>query len=219
MANYFVPMSAPQVPRNAMLDFSGINNAIDTNRQNALLQQQFGLQQRAADRADQTLALQRQTTAADLRNSQLNYEKGLATLTGGVAQSALGLQDPAARAQVWKGIVGSHPEFATTLHSHGIDPNNADAGLNFLVNEARGYQNPLDVQAKQAAIDASRAETALKGQQQKLAQRQFEFTTDMFNRANRGGAAPAMPNVGDVDSGYRFKGGNPADPNSWEPAQ
>lgn len=30
---------------------------------------------------------------------------------------------------------------------------------------------------------------------------------------------PAGPKVGEVQKGYRFKGGNPADRNSWEPAQ
>lgn len=216
MAGY-VPL--PGYQANSLIDFSPVNNALqnvtETNARNALL----GFQSRAADRADQQLALQKQTTAADLRNSSLNYEKGLATLTGGVAQSALGLQDPAARAQVWNGIIGSHPEFGKTLQAHGIDANNPDAGLNFLVNEARGYQNPLDVQAKQAEIASTRSTTGLNEQKQKLAQRQFDFTSQLINGAKGGAPAAAMPNVGDVDSGYRFKGGNPADPNSWEAAQ
>jgi len=29
--------------------------------------------------------------------------------------------------------------------------------------------------------------------------------------------APAGPNVGDVSNGYRFKGGDPSQPNNWEP--
>lgn len=41
------------------------------------------------------------------------------------------------------------------------------------------------------------------------------------HRQRAGGAAPAAaprtgPKVGDIEDGHRFKGGNPADPNSWE---
>lgn len=32
----------------------------------------------------------------------------------------------------------------------------------------------------------------------------------------RGAKAPAVPQAGAIQDGYRFKGGNPADPNSWE---
>lgn len=31
--------------------------------------------------------------------------------------------------------------------------------------------------------------------------------------------AASGPTIGTIDSGYRFKGGNPADPNSWEPVK
>lgn len=219
MANYFTPLAAPEV-RNALVDFSPVNNALDTNAINNFRQQQVGLQQQANNRADQALDLQKQTTAAGLRNSGLEYEKNLANLTGGVAQSALGLPDPAARAKIWQGIVSSHPDYAKNLAAHGVDPNDVDGGLNFIVNEAKGYQNPLDVAAKKAQIAGINATVGLNEQKMKLAKRQFDFTSSLINGANgKPTAAPAGPNVGDVDSGYRFKGGNPADPNSWEPVQ
>jgi hypothetical protein len=162
MANYFVPLAAPDV-RNSLVDFSPVNNALDTNAINNFRQQQVGLQQQASNRADQELALNKQTTAANLRNSGLEYEKNLANLTGGVAQSALSLPDPAARAKVWQGIVSSHPDYAKNLIAHGVDPNDVDGGLNFIVNEAKGYQNPLDVAVKKAQLSGLQAENAVRG--------------------------------------------------------
>ena len=38
-------------------------------------------------------------------------------------------------------------------------------------------------------------------------------------RAAGGGDAPGAPPPGHVQDGYRFKGGNPADQNSWEKVQ
>jgi hypothetical protein len=32
-------------------------------------------------------------------------------------------------------------------------------------------------------------------------------------------ATPAVPNVGEVRKGYRFKGGDPSQQSNWEPAQ
>ena len=32
-----------------------------------------------------------------------------------------------------------------------------------------------------------------------------------------GSPPPSAPAIGTIDGGYRFKGGNPSDPSSWEP--
>lgn len=189
MANYFAPLAAPEV-RNALVDFSPVNNALDTNALNGFRQQQVGLQQQASNRADQQLDLQKQTTAAGLRNSGLEYEKNLANLTGGVAQSALALPDPAARAKIWQGIVSSHPDYAKNLAAHGVDPNDVDGGLNFIVNEAKGYQNPQDVAIKQAQLTGLNAENAVRGK---------SFTTtghDAYGQPTYGMVDLTKPNGG-----------------------
>jgi hypothetical protein len=37
--------------------------------------------------------------------------------------------------------------------------------------------------------------------------------------ANKGGGTKAGPKAGDIEDGYRFKGGNKADKNNWEKVQ
>jgi hypothetical protein len=44
-------------------------------------------------------------------------------------------------------------------------------------------------------------------------------TFTIIPRSQQAPAAEAGPQPGQVEDGYRFKGGNPADPNSWEPVQ
>ena len=43
-----------------------------------------------------------------------------------------------------------------------------------------------------------------------------EVSPATIGRLKTGGGGKAAPSVGAVQDGYRFKGGNPADPNNWE---
>lgn len=52
-----------------------------------------------------------------------------------------------------------------------------------------------------------------------LAQMEKDFEADYGGGKAQAGTATGFPKAGAVENGYRFKGGNPADPNSWERAQ
>lgn len=102
-------MAAPyvQLPgyqANALINFEPVGNALSQvtqqNNHNALM----GLQQRAADRADQSLDLDKQRTAADLKSQAAQYEDLTHRILASTAQGALSVQDPTARAAIAAGL-------------------------------------------------------------------------------------------------------------------
>ncbi|CAA2139601.1 hypothetical protein [Hyphomicrobium sp. ghe19] len=189
MANYFAPLAAPQI-RNALVDFSPVNNALDGWRAQGNADRQFGLEQKASQRADESLGLQKQTTAAQLKNSGLEYEQNLAKAYGGWAQTIAGNPDPTARATMAKAMFDSHPEFGSALTKHGIDPNDTDNALKFITSEAQGYQNPQDVRLRNAQIAGAEGENAMRGKQ---------FTTvgrDVYGQPTYGVVDLTKPNGG-----------------------
>lgn len=148
---------------NALMNFQPVNNALSevTQQNNANRNAMF--QQQASDRADQSLALQKQTAADEHKSAALNYERSLAQAYGGWAQNIASNPDPAARATMAKALFDSHPEFVNGLTKNGIDPNDVDTALKFVTSTAQGYQNPLDVRLKTAQIAGAESENAVRG--------------------------------------------------------
>lgn len=158
-------MAAPyvQLPgyqANALINFEPVGNALSQvtqqNNHNALM----GLQQRAADRADQSLELDKQRTASDLKTQAAQYENLTHQILASTAQGALSVQDPTARAAIANGIISGHPEMTANLTKYGVDPKNSDAVLNFFGNYG---QNPIDRQLKQAQLSGAQTENAIRG--------------------------------------------------------
>jgi len=58
--------------------------------------------------------------------------------------------------------------------------------------------------------------TGRKDFDKKLTSRSTEVVQSLHGGSPAPGAAPAGPKAGTIQDGYRFKGGNPADPKSWE---
>lgn len=75
--------------------------------------------------------------------------------------------------------------------------------------------DPNSDEGRQMALDAARnAANPMQGVPYTDAQGNQGI---QFIRPNQRSAAPPPPSPGEVRGGHRFRGGNPADPNAWEP--
>lgn len=131
-------------PGNA-LSFAGINDAIDSNRQNALAQQQLGMQQRQ---------LGMQEKRFDTEQQQV-----MAQRVGGMAQMGMSEKDPMRRQAILDRIISMHPD-KTKLGPEYLSP---DTAFPMLIQEAQGFRG-IDDQAKtglvQAQTEKARADAA-----------------------------------------------------------
>ena len=150
MAAPFLPQAQIQAPRNALLDFSGINNALDSNRRNALLESQQEMQR-------EELGMRRQTHDLNVRKFDQDNEMATVKRLGMRAQAidALPPNDPR-RAQAWGAIMKEHPGGA------GLDPSWHDPvqGPKMLMAEAGQWEDPLKRQLLQAQIAKANREAS-----------------------------------------------------------
>jgi hypothetical protein len=162
------------------IDFSPVSNALSQVAKQNNANRAFGLEQ-------QQVANQTRSTDAAVRNSGLQYEKNLSAMAAGPAQAALGLQDPNARAAIAKGIIGAHPEMAANLQRYGVDPNNPDGVLNFIVQQNRGYVAPEDLAYKKAQTSDLQSQAGYRAGQLGLLKRQMDVGQQMINDSNGSG--------------------------------
>lgn len=101
--------------------------------------------------------------------------------------------------QQWQRDNPAPTEFERSLRAAGIDPN-SEEGRNLARQRAMNQANPM------TAIDVTMPDGS---------------TQRQWIRPPTGGApaTPQGPQPGAIEDGYRFRGGDPADPNSWEPVQ
>lgn len=121
-----INLPAYQVPN--ALSFQGINNAIDSTRQNALMQRQMGMQ-------EQQLGMQKERFG--MEKQQFDQEQKTAAMRRFAIQTAEidKEQDPARRKMLWDQHLATHPD-TKSIPLNYWDPMN---GPKMVLQEAEGF--------------------------------------------------------------------------------
>lgn len=197
--SYYVPL--PAYNPGPGINFEPVNQALEGILQQNNANRQYGLQQRASDRADQQLAITKQSADAAAHDAMIRQ-------SAGIAQAALNERDPAKKAAMMTQIYGLHPEYKDRLTAAGIDPNNYDGTASFIVNEARGYLDPQAVQLRNLQMDEARSNIAKTNMEVAAGRRQAEMFNSLFSEFGiqpSTGSPAIMPAA---SSGYSGQGQN-----------
>ena len=150
MANYFVPL-AQQTPGQG-INLEPVNAALDSIMQQNNQNRQFGLQQRASDRADQQFAFEQGQAkqASDRQNVELFGKRATAI------DQAFPVGDPR-RAPVYQNLISTHQKMfpGQTLTEEELDP---VTGPKLMAAQAGQFLDPLVRQTKEAELDLTRAQ-------------------------------------------------------------
>lgn len=157
-----INLPAYQAPN--ALNFSPINDAIDSNRQNALMQQQMGMQKERLGMDRERMGMERQ---------KFDTQQQMATVQrfAGLAQGIDKITDPAQRQAQWQQLLSQHPN-AAQLPEIYRDPMQ---GPRLLMQEAQGFRGP-DEEAK---LGLTRAQTTLAQAQAEKARREAAMGGEM----------------------------------------
>ncbi len=170
--SYYVPL--PAYKTGLGINFEPVNQALEGILQQKNTNRQFGLQERASDRADQQLAITKQSADTAAHDAMIRQ-------SAGIAQAALNERDPAKKAAMMSQIYGLHPEYKDRLTAAGIDPNNYDGTANFIVNEARGYLDPQAVQLRNLQMEEAKANIAKTNMEVAADRRQANMFNSLFS--------------------------------------
>lgn len=175
----FLPQAQIQAPRNAMLDLSPINEAIDSNRRNRMLQSQQELDRERMGMQREELGMRRDEHQMRQRQFDAQQQQQIRQRFGSLAQMVALEPDPAKRRQMWPQVLRLHPN-ARELDPSFLDP---DQGPRLLMAEAGIVQDPLERQKAQAQL-------GLIGAQTESARAQTDIARQRLSGLQQGGLEP-----------------------------
>lgn len=160
----FLPQAQFRAPQNALLNLQPLNDALDSNRRNALLQGQQEMQR-------EELGMRRDEHQMRQRQFDQNQQTATIQRLGRRAQAiaALPENDPR-RAQAWQAVLREHPG-AGSLDQSWLDP---VTGPQMLVAEAGEWMDPMKRRLLEAQTAQAEAGVANIPLQQELTRAQIE---------------------------------------------
>jgi len=157
----FLPQAQFQYPRNALLDVSPINNAIDTNRKHALLEAETtsNREHRNAllDIQHQQLGMQQERLGMERQKFDVEQEKSKLFKIGNVV-AAIDGAPPDQQPAMYQRLRQAVPDFDADLRTNGIDPDNYHMASQALLRLAGQHGWKLEQQKAQADIGLKNAQ-------------------------------------------------------------
>lgn len=152
MASGYIPLPRPEI-RNAMVDFSPLNQAVtglrEAGNQNAMFQYQADRDRVSDQRANAMLSLQQQAGARQQEEFNLNKQdrahKALAATFQAIGQEA----DPTRRAALYSQVRGRVKDFDQDIIAAGGNPDDMDSAMRIVTAQATGYQPPKAPEIKE----------------------------------------------------------------------
>lgn len=172
-------------PRNALINFAPINDAIDGNRQNALMQ-------RKADNEDARLGMERERLGMEKTKFGDSQQQQVRDRAGNLALLALQEPDDSRRTQKWQTFIATHPN-AAKLDPSYHDPN---TGPLKILGEAGMAQQYLDYQMKRTAERRASAQLDLARNQDARAAATHTANMAQYENMSPASRAEAAPSLG-----------------------
>jgi hypothetical protein len=149
MSRYFVNLPAAQMPRNAMMDFSPVNNALSGIREQNNQNRQFGMQ-------EQQMAEQREQRQYQRGRDQQQDARQQVEWFGKTAAAIDRLEGPARQA-AWQNALQRHPDSANLTPDY-LDPMQ---GPKLVMAEAGQWRDPREDQMADLNIQTQQAKLGL----------------------------------------------------------